>query len=58
MARIGSTRLRGFALMRDPKRRLIAFHGSVDERSGQSSWQLPAAEQFVISEDAFEPKSA
>jgi hypothetical protein len=53
-AKIGAARLEGFALMRDPTQRRIAFHVATDIPFDVPSDE-PSTGQFVIDEDAFEP---
>jgi hypothetical protein len=53
-AKIGAARLEGFALMRDPTQRRIAFHVATDIPFDVPSHE-PSTSQFVIDEDAFEP---
>ena len=55
-AEIGGIRFQGFALMRDSLRRLIAFQATPEELWALSATESPTRDQFVISEDAFEPE--
>jgi hypothetical protein len=57
-ARLGDSRRRGFALMRDQTRHLIAFHSLPEEAHGPAGAEPSALDQFVISEGDFEPEAA
>jgi len=54
-AQIGDTQLKGFAMLRDRLRHLIAFHAFVED--GYGSLRPESAPKAVISERAFEPAS-
>jgi hypothetical protein len=54
-AQIGDTRLKGFAMLRDRLRHLVAFHAFVE--GGHGSLRPESAPKAVISERAFEPVS-
>ena len=54
-ARIGGTQLKGFAMLHDRLRHLIAFHAFVED--GYGSLRPESAPKVVISERAFEPVS-
>ena len=56
-ATIGLTKQAGFALMRDPARRLLVFHAARSSIYDPSLSTPPPAEAFVIPEDAFESAS-
>jgi hypothetical protein len=54
-AQIGDTQLKGFAMLHDRLRHLIAFHAFVED--GYGSLRPESAPKVVISERAFEPVS-
>ena len=54
-AQIGDAQLKGFAMLRDRLRHLIAFHAFVED--GYGSLRPESAPKVVISERAFEPAS-
>ena len=56
-AKFGDSERNGFALMHDPDKRLIAFHALGDESDGRTPAEPFPRDQFVIAEDAFEPKA-
>lgn len=55
-AAIGGAQRKGFALMRDRDKRILAFHLEIQERSFDPlslATEPRAADQFAIGEDAF-----
>ena len=52
---IGGKQRDGFALMRDPEKGKLAFHAVPPGPFDPTASRPPAAEQFVIDEDAFKP---
>jgi hypothetical protein len=52
-ARIGNNSLKGFAMMRDQAKGLIAFHANRERREDVNSPR--ATDHYLISEDDFEP---
>jgi hypothetical protein len=54
-ARVGHTQLKGFAMLRDRLKHLIAFHAFVEE--GYGSLRPDSTPKVVISERAFEAAS-
>jgi hypothetical protein len=51
----GGSRREGFALMRDPDKRLIAFQPSDDDNFHRDPSQPSTTDQLLIREEAFEP---
>ena len=54
-AQIGDTQLKGFAMMRDRLKHLVAFHAFVED--GYGSLRPDSTPKLVISDRAFEPAS-
>jgi len=54
-AQIGNTQLKGFAMMRDRLKHLVAFHAFVED--GYGSLRPDSTPKLVISDRAFEPAS-
>ena len=54
-AQIGNTQLKGFAMLHDRLRHLIALHAFVED--GYGSLRPESAPKVVISEGAFDPTS-
>ena len=54
-AQVGDTHLKGFAMLRDRLKHLIAFHAFVE--AGYGSLRPDSTPRLVISERAFEPAS-
>jgi len=52
-AQIGNTQLKGFAMLRDRLKHLVAFHAFVED--GYGSLRPDSTPKVVISERAFEP---
>jgi hypothetical protein len=54
-AQVGDTQLKGFAMLRDRIKHLVAFHAFVEV--GYGSLRPDSTPRLVISERAFEPAS-
>jgi len=52
-AKIGNAQLKGFAMLRDRLKHLVAFHAFVED--GYGSLRPDSTPKVVISERAFEP---
>jgi hypothetical protein len=57
-ARQGDARRKGFALMRDQGRQLIAFHALSEEGPARGPEEPSPTDHFVINEVDFEPTAA
>ena len=55
---VGESRREGFALMRDDGRHLIAFHVLPNDAYTPGGPEPSPLDQFVISDDDFEPSAA
>jgi hypothetical protein len=56
VAVIGNTRRQGYTLMRDPEKRIFAFHAVEDDAYDPAAVEAHRPnDQFVIQEEAFEP---